>query len=110
MTQLAKNFKTHNDNIDWEGGSLQGYIDASYKDLKKVFGNPSEDFDNYKCDAEWNVKFDDGTYATIYNYKDGKNYCGKDGIPKTKIRDWHIGGNGGQKAINLIEQAIKNFA
>ena len=106
-----RNFKTHNDNIDWEGGSLQGYIDASYWDIKKVFGNPKKMHDGYyKSDVEWMIKFDDGTYVDIYNYKDGKNYCGKSGTPTSKIRDWHIGGNGGQHAIDLVEQALKDFA
>ena len=100
-------FKTHNDNIEFEGGSLQGYIDADYKDLKRVFGPSSTNFDDYKCDAEWEIKFEDGTYVTIYNYKDGKNYNGPSGTPKTKIRDWHIGGNAGQHGIDLVLQALK---
>ena len=73
------------------GSSLVGYIVADYKDLKKAFGNP-HDGDGYKVDAEWEIEFGDGKIATIYNYKDGKNYNGRHGIPKTKIRDWHIGG------------------
>jgi hypothetical protein len=43
-------------------------------------------------DAEWEIEFEDGKVATIYNYKDGKNYNGKSGLPKRKITDWHIGG------------------
>lgn len=104
----GRNFKTHNDNIDWQGGSLQGAIDEDYRKLKKVFGKPHTS-DEYKVDAEWDVLFEDGTYATIYNYKTGKNYNGKHGLPKTKIRDWHIGGSGGQHAIDLVLKAIETY-
>lgn len=74
------------------GTSLQGYIEISYKELVEKLGKPN-DGDGYKVDAEWCVEFEDGTVATIYNYKDGKNYNGSSGTPKTKITDWHIGGN-----------------
>lgn len=74
------------------GTSLQGYIEISYKELVEKLGKPN-DGDGYKVDAEWCVEFEDGTVATIYNYKDGRNYNGSSGTPKTKITDWHIGGN-----------------
>jgi len=98
------NFKTHNENeeINVNGTSLIDCIDVSYSELKKAFGKPSKYFDNYKSDAEWVVQFEDGTVATIYNYKNGKNYCGVNGLPKTKIRDWHIGGNS-ERAAELIK-------
>jgi len=70
-----------------------GAIDISYRELVKKFGEPTTDGDGYKVDAEWILVFDDGEVATLYNYKDGVNYNGsRHGIPKTKIRDWHIGG------------------
>jgi hypothetical protein len=30
--------------------------------------------------------------ATIYNWKNGKNYCGEMGEPVEKMTYWHIGG------------------
>lgn len=86
-------FKTHNySRINSTGTSLVGYINISYAVLKKVFGSPTTG-DGYKVDAEWNILFADGTVATIYNYKDGKNYCGaRKGTSKTKITNWHVGG------------------
>lgn len=84
------------------GTSLQGYIDISYKELVDKLGKP-QDGDGYKVDAEWIVEFEDGTVATIYNYKDGKNYNGSSGTPKTKIRDWHIGGANPEAAIKVQE-------
>lgn len=95
-------FKTHNDNIEWQGGCLQGHILADYRQLKKVFGKPTEG-DEYKVDAEWNILYSDGTYSTIYNYKTGKNYNGKSGTPKTKIKEWHIGGKSSESVNKVIE-------
>lgn len=104
-------YKTHNDGIPFKSiysqGYLQGYIEASYWELKDLFGQPMDREDN-KVDVEWVINFEDGSYATIYNYKNGKNYCGKNGIPTTKIRDWHIGGVD-QKAIPNIEKLLKDI-
>lgn len=98
-------FKTHNDpGYIWCGGSLQGYIDISYAEIKKMLGNPTEG-DGYKIDAEWYINFDNGTNATIYNYKDGKNYNGKSGTPKTKIINWHIGG----ESKEAVKEVYKLF-
>jgi hypothetical protein len=64
-----------------------------YSQLVSKFGEPSNSFDNYKSDAEWQIEFEDGTVATIYNWKDGFNYCGEEeGLPISSITEWHIGG------------------
>jgi|ERR1035437_526899 hypothetical protein len=98
-------FKTHNQKeIKTGGTSLMGYVNVGYKKLKKVFGEPTES-DGYKSDAEWEIEFEDETIATIYNYKDGKNYLGEDGIDTAKITDWHIGGND-IKTIKLVKEAL----
>jgi hypothetical protein len=76
--------------INLLGTSFQGNINCSYKVLKSLFGKESEN-DGYKIDACWEVLTPAGP-AHIYNYKDGKNYLGKEGTPKTKITEWHIGG------------------
>lgn len=74
------------------GTCLQGYVDISYEKLVNAFGEPEEG-DGYKTDAEWVLRFEDSTVATIYNYKDGVNYNGpEEGIPTELIEDWHIGG------------------
>ncbi len=74
------------------GTSLQGYCEVPYQRLVEVFGPHHHDGDGYKVDAEWVIEFEDGTLATIYNYKDGPNYCGEEGTPVADITDWHIGG------------------
>ena len=86
-------YLTHNDKKIETDGHLQGYIDADYNILVKLFGKPSDFYDDYKSDAEWQIQFKDGIKCDIYNYKDGKNYCGDDGLEVEEIREWHIGGN-----------------
>jgi hypothetical protein len=97
-------FTTNFDYRELGGTSLQGYISADYKTLCEVFGQPTEG-DGYKTDAEWLIKFGKSTVAAIYNYKNGKNYLGREGIDKTKITEWNVGGNS-FKSVELIEKAI----
>ena len=75
------------------GTCLQGEINATYAELCDLFGSPTV-FHGSGCksDAQWNIDFD-GTVATIYNYKDGPNYCGVAGTPVTEIKRWHVGGH-----------------
>lgn len=80
-------------NSDVSGTCLQGYICIPFANLVEVLGEPHSDGDGYKVDAEWILMFDNGTVATIYNYKNGPNYCGQDGTPVDEIEDWHIGGH-----------------
>ena len=95
-------FETHNDKQINADGSLMGVVTADYADLKKLFGKPTSG-DEYKTDAEWEIEFEDSVVATIYNWKDGKNYCGKSGLPKTKITEWRIGGRNMQSVERVKE-------
>lgn len=97
-------FSTHNNRkIKITGTCFQGEIISSFQKLVDAFGQPlKSDFICYKSDAEWWVKFTDGKVATIYNWKDGKNYLGKDGMKTEEIMNWHIGGR--DKAI--VERII----
>ena len=99
-------FKTHNgeSNIDVNETCLQGYIKISYDDLVNIFGKPTNG-DGYKVDAEWLIETDKNTVITIYNYKDGINYCGSDGTPTKDIIDWHIGGHD-QKCIEELGEIV----
>lgn len=74
------------------GTCLQGYVKATYDNLVKAFGKPGVG-DNSKTDAEWIVRFEDGTVVTIYNWKNGKNYCGDHGLDVEDIKDWNVGGH-----------------
>jgi hypothetical protein len=99
------NFTTHNTaEIDINGSCLQGEITAGYAELVSLFGKPHEG-DGYKVDAEWDIRFEDGTVATIYNWKSGKNYCGEDGTPTEQITDWHVGGDH-KRCVDKVQIAI----
>lgn len=83
------------------GTHYQGEIDIKYDEIVAVIGNPCHDGDGYKVDAEWVLEFEDGTLATIYNWKDGKNYLGDMGHNVKQICNWHIGGHD-QYAIDRV--------
>ena len=98
-------YKTHiQAMIDTDGTSLQGYITTTYDALVAAFGYPTES-DGYKVDWEWEVWFDDGTVATIYNWKNGPNYCGRDGLHCDQITEWHVGGHT-PDAVNHVARVM----
>lgn len=83
------------------GTSLMGEVNAPYMLIVHTFGKP-DDGDGYKVDAQWVIETPAGI-ATIYNYKDGVNHLGrKEGIPKTKLREWHIGGTTREVVPHII--------
>lgn len=71
---------------------LQGNINATYKSLVELLGEPNGKTDGYKVDIEWELLIN-GKPMTIYNWKNGKNYLGNSGMNIEDITDWHIGGN-----------------
>jgi hypothetical protein len=94
-------FVTHNSHrIDPTGTSLQGRVNATFVELLTLFGEP-HDGDRYKTDAEWTIRFEDGVIATVYNWKNGHNYCGTDGLPVEAITEWNVGGQTKQAADRI---------
>jgi len=87
------------------GTGWQADLKVDYKKLFDTFGKSHTD-DSYKIDAEWDLKFLDGTIATIYNYKDGKNYLGDEGLELEEITDWNIGGVD-RKAVFWVKMALQ---
>ena len=75
--------------------SLQGYMPARYDQLVAVFGEPEGGGD--KTTVEWCLAFEDGTVATIYDWKEYSTPMGQ--------YDWHIGGHS-NKAVALVQQAF----
>ena len=95
--------KYKTENVNTGGTSLQGEITCDYNKLVELFGEPSGS-DGYKSDAEWEIEFEDGVVATIYNWKDGKNYCGEDeGLDVEDIRNWHVGGFSKTAFTNILK-------
>ena len=84
---MSMQYRTHNDtkNIDVAGTSLRDTIDCSFDQLVKAFGMPMFDASgDDKVKAEWHIEFDDGSIATIYDWKSNLD-------PRSNT-DWHIGG------------------
>jgi len=80
---------------------LIGYLDVSYSDLERVFGQPHiNGSPDGKTKAEWDIEFEDGTVATIYDYKSGcdpaENSC------------WHVGGFK-KVAIGRVTELLREF-
>ena len=80
----------------FESSCLQGYITANYRELVAIFGEP-ETGDGYKVQAEWSLKFEDGTYATIYDWKES--------MDPEYVTDWHIGGQSNM-AVARVQEAV----
>jgi hypothetical protein len=103
-------YETHNDiDIDTNGTSHQGEISETFENLLKVFGTPMGASADNKVDVEWNIMFNDGVVATIYNWKNGVAYLGSTGINPVDITNWHIGG----KTISAVwdtEQILEDNA
>lgn len=75
-----------------DGTSLQFEMSMPYEKIERILGaSHMEDGDGYKTDVEWYVRTPWGKTVTIYNYKDGKNYNGDEGLAKEEITDWHFG-------------------
>ena len=94
--------------------SLQGYIEASYADLVKVFGHPqcTESSGDGKVDIEWELKivdkdFDTTYPITIYNWKD---YDGGYTAMSSETYNWHIGGNAAIVSAYVKEYFDKEVA
>ena len=82
------------------GTSLQGYIRAYYHQLVEVFGEP--DLTNGdKVTAEWCLDFEDGTVATIYDWKEYETPMG--------LHRWHIGGTS-QEAVDRVTDTFTEGA
>lgn len=60
--------------------------------MSALFGPGSKESDWTKCDAEWQIEFEDGTVAWVYNWKNGRNYNGPSGTPVEEITRWTVGG------------------
>lgn len=84
--------------------SLQGYVTCKYTHIVEVFGLPNSKGDGYKVAAEWILSTPAGV-ATLYNYKNGKNYNPRYGLKVENITDWHIGGKS-EAVVQYVQEAL----
>jgi hypothetical protein len=75
---------------------LQGSMPARYDELVAVFGEPEGGGD--KTTVEWCLAFEDGTVATIYDWKEYET-------PMYEY-NWHIGGMS-KLAVERVESAFR---
>jgi hypothetical protein len=90
--------------INDAGGTCpQGYVTATYADIKRKLGKHNVDGDGYKVSTEWNLEFrepnDTRTVATIYDWKEEGLRCRRGSY------QWHIGGNS-KRAAELVQQLL----
>ena len=98
--------KINSEDINVSFTANKGYIECDYYHLKDLFGLPNRIEDSgSKTDAEWTLEFTDGSVATIYNWKDGKNYCGESGLDICDIKEWNIGGHS-SKVFHFIKELV----
>ena len=94
------------------GTSVSGSLDNSYSQLVELFGAPDVPTDGYKTDAEWHISIQENGqetgFVTIYNYKDGKNYCGANGLNVEDIREWHVGSRSMSEFYDLEDYLTRN--
>ena len=87
---------------DWtvaNGTHLQGNVYATYDQLVARFGQPTGGGD--KTTVEWVLVFEDGTVATIYDWKEYET--------PMYAYDWHIGGKN-KTSVTRVTQALKQGA
>lgn len=96
-------FKVNN-NLSSGGTGLRGYIEASYKDLVKILGEPSG-FDDYKISTHWTLMDDNDNIVTLYDYKKTNLYG--DTLPSVEdfreqgTYEWHIGAKSPMTALEF---------
>lgn len=92
------NLTIHNKRTSKTNGTcLQGYFSTTYNDLVKRLGPCNEGSADRKTTAEWVLESENGTIATIYDWKTGST-------PKEEYR-WHIGGMS-TRALELVQEAL----
>ena len=82
------------------GTSYKGEVSITYSELVSIFGKPTSgpnsDLDKVTC--EWCLEYEDGTIATLYDWKTGHTPFG--------LYEWHIGGHD----YTAVERVLETIA
>jgi len=75
---------------------------APFSVLVQAFGDPRDmtESGEDKVRAQWSVQFEDGTIATIYDWK------WDDAVPVSAVNFWNIGGVNAE-AFDRVSEAVK---
>lgn len=93
-------FKVDSEN-EIGGTSLQGYVTTTLAQLIEIFGEPERYAEGDKITVHWAIAFEDGTIATIYDWKRYEM-----GTPElTEVMEYNIGGES-MDAPYLVKKAI----
>jgi hypothetical protein len=80
--------------------SLKGEFPITFAELVEIFGRPKHgpnaDLDKTTC--EWALTFEDGTVATIYDYKTDRTPMG--------LYEWHIGGHDAEAYTHVVDTIL----
>jgi len=71
------------------GTSYQGEVQATLRTMIKIFGEPNS-VGSDKTTCEWTLQFENGTIATVYDWKRDEYGIGE--IDLDARVDWTIGG------------------
>ena len=85
--------------LPFVGGSRQGSLnDVTYGEIKNKLGHPTYDepSSDEKVQAEWDIMFDNGVRASVYDYKQYH-------IPPESVTDWSVGGNSPHSAYEVYK-------
>lgn len=84
------------------GTSLVGNVWATFDELERVFGKPTygpDDNVDDKVTCEWNLKFSDGTIATVYDWREYRT-------PRDRY-EWHVGGMN-RRAVDRVMETLES--
>jgi len=87
-------------NDEATGTYQTGALYTDYHKIVNVFGEPEEIISD-KTQVEWILKFEDGTIATVYDYR-------AIAIPE-KNKDWYIGGKNIKSVYYVLALVLKHY-
>ena len=91
----------HKQTQETAGTFYVGELNTTRARISKVFGEPIEYGEGDKVTLEWGIVFEDGTIATIYDWK---RY--EQGAPKlNELTAYHVGGVS-SRALDLVNKAF----